>query len=86
MSDLLRPAGIVDNFLVSTTEKVVLSTLAKSLNVDAIVTATTTVDLNANGVLASLVGQGQHKPSGKTLIMVKDAHWRSIPKGRASFN
>ena len=71
--DLFRPSGIADNFSVMTTEKEKLLQLAKSLGVDAVITATTKVDLNANGVLAAVTGNGEYKPSGSTTIMIKDS-------------
>lgn len=71
--DLLRPTGVVDNFAVLTTEKEKLTQLAKDLGVDAVVTASTTVNLNANGAFAALTGNGEYKPSGRTTLMVKNA-------------
>lgn len=70
--DLLRPAGIGDNFSVLTTEKEKLAQLAKELGVDAVVTISTVVNLNANGVFAALTGGGEYKPSGQTTFVVKN--------------
>ncbi|MES3037359.1 MAG: hypothetical protein V4736_05570 [Bdellovibrionota bacterium] len=71
--DLLRPAGVVDNFAIMITEKEKLAQLAKDLGVDAVVTSTTTIDLNSNGVFAAVTGNGEYKPSGKTTMLVKNA-------------
>lgn len=70
--DLIRPHGVVDQFAVLTTEKDELIRLAKALGVDAVVTVSTTVELNNNSMLASMVGKGEYKPSGRTTILVKD--------------
>jgi lysophospholipid acyltransferase (LPLAT)-like uncharacterized protein len=71
--DLIKPAGIIDKYSFLMTENKLLADLAKNLGVDAVVASGTKIDLNANGLLASMVGSGEYKPSGTTTVVIKDA-------------
>lgn len=70
---VLSPSGILDSFAIQTTKPDRLQQLAKDLKVDALIYATSTVNLNNNSVIMSMVGKGEFKPSANTSVFVIDA-------------
>lgn len=71
--DYFQPAGILDTYAIQTSKPTHLTELAKSLGVDAIAYATIEVGLNNNGMFASLTGNGEFRPSSRSMIWVRDA-------------
>lgn len=68
--DLLRAPGLLDMFPLMTTEADRLKAVARDLGVDALVVVKSTINLNNSGVLSSLVGKGEYKPSSNIQMFV----------------
>lgn len=64
--------GILDTFAILTAEKEKLTALAKAMNVDALIFASSTVNLNNDSFLASMVGKGEFHPSSSSTVFIID--------------
>jgi len=71
--DLFAPKGILDSWALMTTKTERLKELANELKVDAVIYATSTVNLNNSSMLASMVGKGEFRPSANVSLFVADA-------------
>jgi len=71
--DLFAPTGVLDSFAIMTTKHETLEELAKALGVDAVVYASSVVNLNNNSGWASMVGKGEYHPNSNLNFYVLDA-------------
>ena len=71
--NLYGAPGVVDSFAILTTKPERVKEIATDLKVDAVAYVTFKVDLNNDSMLASLVGEGEFRPSASTSLFVVDA-------------
>jgi hypothetical protein len=71
--DLYAPTGILDSWAIMTTKAEKLEELAKAMGVDAVVYASSVVNLNNDSMLASMVGKGEFHPSSNLNFFVLDS-------------
>lgn len=70
--NLYEAPGVLDSFAVMTTKAERLAALAREMNVDAFIYATSTVNLNNSSLMASMVGKGEFRPSSDFTLFVVD--------------
>jgi hypothetical protein len=70
--DLFVPAGILDSFAILTTQGDRLKDLARDMGVDAVVFASSTINLNNDSFIMSMVGNGEFHPSSNLNMFVSD--------------
>lgn len=69
---LYAAPGVLDAFAIQSLKTEDLQALAKALKVDALIVATSVVNLNNSSIFSSLVGKGEFHPSSATNFYVYD--------------